>query len=452
MLRRKIDEYLIQWKNNPDRKPLVIKGARQIGKTFSIRNFAKNYKNFIEINFITEPQFKTIFSNGYSPEEIIRQITLIKPEWFFIPNETLLFFDEIQAFPDCTTSLKFFKTDGKYDVICSGSLLGVNYNEITSVSVGYKTDYDMHSLDFEEFLWAKGYKQEQIDGILDHMIRMSPFCELEYKVWMENFMEYTTLGGMPKVVDMFITNKNYSGTLQEQRQILKSYEDDITKYARGLDKTKIKNVYNHISVFLAKENKRYQITKVAPGARNREYIGTIDWLNDAGIINICYCLESPELPLEGNYKPNDYKIYWRDTGLLMASLDEEAQIDFRQNKNFNTYKGAIYENIIADSLVKQGYDLYYYKNEKSTLEMDFFVRDFRSLIPIEVKANDNATVSLRNLIEKEKYSDVHYGIKLYNKNIGFNGKFYTFPYFCSFMLKRYLKEVNEIQYGKEKIL
>ena len=449
MLRRKIDDYLIQWKNNPDRNPLVIKGARQIGKTFSIRNFAKNYNSFIEINFITDPQFKTIFSNGYSPEEIIRQITLIKPEWNFIPNETLLFFDEIQEYPDCTTSLKFFKLDGKYDVICSGSLLGVNYNEITSVSVGYKTDYDMHSLDFEEFLWAKGYKQNQIDEILEHMIKVTPFNELEYKVWMENFMEYTTLGGMPRVVDMFITNKNYSGTLQEQRQILKAYEDDITKYARGLDKTKIKNIYNHISVFLAKENKRYQITKVAPGARNREYIGTVDWLNDAGIINICYCLEFPELPLKGNYKPNEYKIYWRDTGLLIASLDEEAQVDFRQNKNFNTYKGAIYENIIADSLVKQGYNLYYYKNEKSTLEMDFFVRDFRSLIPVEVKANDNPTVSLRNLIEKEKYPDVQYGIKLCNKNIGFNGKFYTFPYFCSFMLKRYFKDFNQTQYGVE---
>lgn len=449
MLRRKIDDHLLQWKNNPDRMPLVIKGARQIGKTFSIRNFAKNYKSFIEINFITDPQFKTIFSNGYSPEEIIRQITLIKPEWNFIQNETLLFFDEIQEFPDCTTSLKFFKIDGKYDVICSGALLGVNYNEITSVSVGYKTDYDMHSLDFEEFLWAKGYKQKQIDEILENMIKITPFSELEYKIWVENFMEYTTLGGMPRVVDMFITNKNYSGTLQEQRQILKAYEDDITKYARGLDKTKIKNIYNHISVFIAKENKRYQITKVAPGARNREYIGTVDWLNDAGIINICYCLEFPELPLKGNYKPNAYKIYWRDTGLLIASLDEEAQVDFRQNKNFNTYKGAIYENLIADSLVKQGYDLYYYKNEKSTLEMDFFVRDFRSLIPVEVKANDNATVSLRNLIEKEKYPDVHYGIKLCNKNIGFNGKFYTFPYFCSFMLKRYFKEFNQSQYGVE---
>ena len=210
------------------------------------------------------------------------------------------------------------------------------------------------------------------------------------------------------------------------------------KNAKGLDKAKIKNVYTHIPVFLAKENKRYQITKIATGARNREYIGTVDWLKDAGIINVCYNLDVPELPLKGNYNPTEYKIYYRDTGLLIASLDEEAQVDLRQNKNFNAYKGAIYENIVGDMLVKQGYELFYYKNEKATVEMDFFIRDADSLVPVEVKAQDSATASLRNLIEKDKYSDIHYGIKLCAKNIGFNGKFYTFPYFCTFMLKRYM--------------
>ena len=234
-----------------------------------------------------------------------------------------------------------------------------------------------------------------------------------------------------------------------QKQILLAYEEDIIKYAKGLDKAKIKNIYNHISVFLAKENKRYQITKIAPNARNREYIGTVDWLNDAGIINVCYCLEQPELPLKGNYKPTDYKIYYRDTGLLVASLDDEAQDDLRMNRNFNTYKGALYENIIADILVKQGYSLFYYKNEKSTLEMDFFVRDINSLVPVEVKANDNPTVSLKKLIENEKYPDIKYGIKLCNKNIGFNGKFYTLPYFCAFLLKRFLREDFVISTNKK---
>lgn len=441
-LKRKIDEFLIEWKQNPERLPLIIKGARQIGKTFSIENFAKSYKNFVEINFITEPQYKNIFANGYSAEQIIKEISLINPSFKFIPNETLILFDEMQVCPDCATCLKFFKIDGQYDVICSGSLLGINYNEITSVSVGYKQDYEMHSLDFEEFLWAKGYSQKQIDSIFEHLKNLEAFRQTEYDVWMNNFREYMTLGGMPKVVRMFIEQKNYSGTLGEQNQIRLAYEEDISKYVKGLDKAKVRNIYNHISVFLAKENKRFQITKVAAGARNREYVGTVDWLKDAGIINVCYCLEQAELPLKGNYNPTSYKIYYRDTGILISALDEEAQADLRQNKNFNTYKGAIYENIVADMLVKQGYELFFYKNEKSTLEMDFFIRDATSLIPIEVKANDNATASLTNLIDKEKYSDIKYGIKLCNKNVGFNGKFYTFPYFCTFLLKKFILETK----------
>ena len=439
-LRRKVDDFLINWKQNPDRKPLIIKGARQIGKTSSIEHFAKNYKSFVEINFIDEPQYSKIFSSGYSPDNVIKEISLINPSFKFVPNETLIFFDEMQACPDCATCLKFFKIDGRYDVICSGSLLGINYKEITSVSVGYKEDYDMHSLDFEEFLWAKGYSQEQIESIYTHIKNLDPFSDNEFDIWMNCFKEYMITGGMPGVVNKFIEQNNYSGILQEQIQIQKAYEEDILKYAKGLDKSKIKNVYTHIPVFLAKENKRYQITKIATGARNREYIGTVDWLKDAGIINVCYNLNLPELPLKGNYNPTEYKIYYSDTGLLIASLDEEAQIDLRQNKNFNAYKGAIYENIVGDMLVKQGYELFYYKNEKSTVEMDFFIRDANSLVPVEVKANNNPTASLKNLIQKEKYTDIHYGIKLCSKNIGFNGDFYVFPYFCTFLLKRYMLE------------
>ncbi len=440
MLKRKIDDYLINWKQNPNRLPLIIKGARQIGKTSSIENFAKNYKHFVEINFITEPQYTKIFSSGYSAENVIKEISFINPTFEFVPNETLILFDEMQSCPDCATCLKFFKIDGRYDVICSGSLLGINYEEITSVSVGYKEDYEMHSMDFEEFLWAKGYSQSQIESIYSHIKNPEPFSENEFDVWMNCFKDYMITGGMPRVVNKFIEQNNFSGIMQEQVQIQKAYEEDILKYAKGLDKSKIKNIYTHIPVFLAKENKRYQITKVAPGARNREYIGTVDWLKDAGIVNVCYNLEQPELPLKGNYNPTEYKIYYRDTGLLIASLDEESQVDLRQNKNFNTYKGAIYENMVADMLVKQGYELFYYRNEKSTIEMDFFIRDADSLVPVEVKANDSATISLKNLIEKEKFSDIHYGIKLCANNVGFNGKFYTFPYFCAFLLKRYMLE------------
>ena len=441
LLKRKVDKFLIDWKNSPDKKPLIIKGARQIGKTESIKNFAKNnYKSVIEINFVLQKQYKDIFDNGFEVDTIIKNISLRNPDFEFIPGETLIFFDELQDCINCATSLKSFNQDGRYDVICSGSLMGINYNEIESNSVGNKEDYEMYSMDFEEFLWAKGYKEEQIENLYDHMVNVTPLSNTELSVMFENFKEYMIIGGMPAIVNSFIKNNNYSGTLKMQEQILKDYEEDITKYANGLDQGKILNVYRKIPTFLGNENKKFQISKVEQGARSREYVGTIDWLNNAGIINVCYCMEQPELPLGGNYNPDNFRLFFRDTGLLIGSLDEEAQEDLRNNKNFNTYKGAIYENIVGDMLVKQGYKLYFYKNEKGTIEMDFFIRDKDSLIPVEVKATDGATVSLNNLIESKKYKDIKYGIKLGYKNIGFNGKFYTFPYFLTFLLKRYLKE------------
>ncbi len=444
LLKRKIDSYLTAWKNNPDRKPLIVKGARQIGKTESIRYFAnKNYQNVVEINFILQKQYTDVFDNGFEVDTILKNISLKNPNYSFIPGETLIFFDELQACPNCATSLKSFRADGRYDVICSGSMMGINYSEIESNSVGNKEDFEMHSMDFEEFLWAKGYSQDQIEDLYQHMKTMTPFSNVEYNVMLDSFREYMILGGMPAVVSSFVENKNYSGTLQMQRQILLDYEEDITKYAAGLDKAKILNVYRKIPVFLGKDNKKFQISKVERGARSREYIGTVDWLNDAAIVNVCYCMQQAELPLRGNYNPDNFKLYFRDTGLLIASLDEEVQEDLRFNKNFNTYKGALYENVIADLLVKQGYSLYFYKNEKGTLEMDFFVRDANTLIPIEVKAGDNATASLNTLINSDDYEDVQYGIKFCNKNVGFNGKFYTFPYFLVFLVKRFLAEKTE---------
>ncbi len=440
-LKRKIDYYLISWKNNPNKKPLIVKGARQIGKTESIRNFAKNnYKSIVEINFALQKQYKNIFDDGFEVNSIIKNISLIDPNLEFIDGKTLIFFDELQDCINCATSLKSFNEDGRYDVICSGSLMGINYNEIESNSVGNKEDYEMYSMDFEEFLWAKGYKEEQIEELYNNMKILKPFSDIELKVMFDNFREYMIIGGMPAIVNLFVNNDNYSGTLKMQKQILQDYEEDITKYAGGLDHAKILNVYRKIPVFLGNENKKFQISKIENGARKREYVGTVDWLNDAGIINVCYCMEQPELPLGGNYNPDNYRIYFRDTGLLIGSLDEEAQEDLRDNKNFNTYKGAIYENIIGDMLVKQGYKLYFYKNLKGTIEMDFFIRDKNSLIPVEVKANDGATISLNNLIDSTKFKDIKYGIKLGYKNIGFNGKFYTFPYFLTFLLKRYLRE------------
>lgn len=440
-LRRKIDQYLMDWKNSSNKMPLIIKGARQIGKTNAVKYFGKNnYKTFIEINFVFQPEFKTIFEDGFVVDNIIKNITLKMPGIEINENNTLIFFDEMQECVSVATALKAFREDGRYDVICSGSLMGINYNEIESNSVGNKEDYTMKSMDFEEFLWAKGYNDEQIEDLYKCMLEIKPLSSTQYDVMLSNFKDYMVVGGMPAIVQQFVTNKNFSGILKMQQQILLDYEEDITKYAGGLDKTKILNCYKKIPVFLGNDNKKFQISKISDGARNREYVGVIEWLSNAGIINVSYSLDHLCLPLKANYNPDNYRLYFADTGLLIGSLDEEVQDDLRKNENMNTYKGALYENIVGDMLVKAGFDLFFYKDDSKKIKMDFLVRDNNSLIPVEVKANDNATASLNNLVNSDKYKEIKYGIKLCNKNIGFNGKFYTFPYFLTFLLKRYLRE------------
>ena len=274
------------------------------------------------------------------------------------------------------------------------------------------------------------------------MANVKPLSSIMMHRMTELFRNYMVIGGMPEVVNTFVTQNNFNNTLSLQRQLLLDYEEDITKYALGMEKGKVLSVYRHISTFLAQENKRFQITKLSPTARNRAYIGAIEWLNNAGIINVCYCLHELALPLRGNYDSKLYKVYYRDSGLLIASLDEEAQDDLRRNRNFSTYKGAIYENIVADMLVKQGYDLYYYRNDRSSIEMDFFVRSANHLWPVEVKASNTASASLKKLTDpsSKAHPDIKNGIKLCASNIGFNGQFYTFPYFLTFLLKRWLRE------------
>ncbi len=443
-LKRKIDKYLSDWKNNDNRKPLIVKGPRQIGKTESIKRFAENnYKSVIEINFVTSEKYKMITADGYDADSIIKNISLIEPSYRFIPNETIIFFDEIQEYPEIATSLKFFNIDGRFDVICSGSLLGINYKRIESNSVGYKIDYDMYSLDFEEFLWAKGYSDDVINDMLKAMVELKPFSELQHTIFSSLFLDYCILGGMPAVVKEYIKNKTFEGTLEIQRQLIADYQEDIRKYAVGLDQTRITNVFNSIPVQLAKENKKFQLSKVEKGARFKDYRGCIEWLQDAGMIHMCYCLNSPELPLKGNYDPDKFKIYFCDTGLFVALLDDEAQEDLRANKNLSVYKGALYESIVGEALVKSGYGLYYYKKDNGTLEQDFFVRTSNSLIPLEVKSKNNKSRSLSELVSNEKYSDIEYGIKLCAGNIGFNNNIYTFPYYCTFLLKKYLQEKNK---------
>lgn len=442
-LKRKVDNYLLNWKTNPNKKPLIIKGSRQVGKTESITRFGHlNYKSIIYINFVEEPNYKMITTDGYKAQDIIKNISRIDPSKQFIENDTLIIFDELQDFPDIATSLKFFKIDGRFDVICSGSLLGINYQSIESNSVGYKTDYEMFSLDFEEFLWAKGYDESTIQEMLEHMIQLKSFNEIEMSIYSSLFLDFCILGGMPAVVREYIEKGTFEGSIDIQKQLVADYKEDIRKYAAGMDQTRITNVFNHIPVQLAKDNKKFQITKVASNARFRDYRGCIEWLKDAGIINICYCMQFPELPLKGNYDESKYKIYFADSGLLVSMLDDEAQENLRVNKNLGVYKGALYENIVGEALVKAGYDLYYYKKDNSTLEQDFFVRNKENLIPVEVKATNGTARSLRTLIASNHYPDIQFGIKFISGNIGLSNNIYTFPYFCTFLLKKYLTKIS----------
>ena len=437
--KRKIDEFLANWKNNHSRKPLIVKGARQIGKTESILHFAhENYENVVYINFALDKKYTTIVNDGYDVETVVKNITLINPSTRFIPDKTLIVFDEIQEYPDIATSLKAFNLDKRYDVICSGSMLGINYRKIHSNSVGSKTDYEMFSMDFEEFLWAKGYEDKAINSILEHMISLTPFSETELSVYKSLFLDYCVLGGMPDVIKGYIKTGTFSQSLEIQGQIRLDYEEDVRKYAEGLDQAKIISVYRSIPAQLAKENKKFQFSIIDKKARSREYTGCIEWLIDAGVVTECNCLNYPELPLKGNVDNSKYKLYYPDTGLLISALDEEAQEDLRVNKNLGVYKGALYENFVAEAFVKQGLGLFYYKKDNSTLEEDFFVRSKNELIPVEVKSNNDSSKSLNALIKNDRYADIKHGIKLGDFNIGYTNNIYTFPYFCAFMLKAYL--------------
>lgn len=442
-LKRKIDQYLVEWKQNPNHKPLIIKGARQVGKTKSIKTFAEeNFDNIVEINFVEEPVYKQIVENGYSPQAIIKNISRINPNFKFVKGKTLIFFDEIQEFPDIATSLKFFALDGNYDVICSGSLLGIHYKDISHISVGYKTEMEMRSLDFEEFLWSLGYDNSIKDDILFHMKSFTPFSPTVLKLYNDLFLDYCIVGGMPEAVKDFIERKTFENTLDIQRQLVIGYEADIRKYALGLDKARIANVFRSVPFQLGKENKKFQISKVRSGAKFKDYRGSLEWLEDAGIVNISRALQTPNLPLKGNVVEDCCILYYADNGLLLSQLDNEAQMDFRQNKNLDVYKGGLYESIIGEALVKSGYELHYYKKENSTLQEEFFVRSKDYLVPIEVKAGNNNSKSLSTLINNPEYKEICFGIKIVRGNIGFESNICTFPHFCAFLIKDFLSDFN----------
>lgn len=439
MLKRKIEQALTDWKNTPNHSPLIIKGCRQCGKTYSVRDFAKkNYKHEVYLNFFKNPSYISIFDGSLEIDNLIMMMSaLLGPSAVFKPRETVIILDEIQDCPEARTALKFFREDGRFDVIGTGSLLGVKGygKQPKSIPVGSETVIEMHPLDFEEFLWANGITSKVIDMLKKCFDEEKPVPEALHEKMRQLILQYTVVGGMPEVVDMFVKTKQMNSVLALQRDIVRSYEDDMVKYADDKDKPLIKECFQSIPKQLSKENKKFQYSVVKKGGTASKFQGSIQWIEDAGIIARCYNLDLPELPLDGNAIDDVFKVYMQDTGLFVSMLEDGTQFDILQG-NLYGYKGAIFENLMADIFTKMGRKLYYYHKD-SGLEIDFVIRYKGSATLIEVKATTGNTKSTKTILSHPEKYHVTGAIKLGDYNVGRNEKILTIPIYMGFLLNEF---------------
>ena len=437
MLKRKIDDRLIEWKNTPGHKPLIIKGCRQCGKTYSVRKFAaQNYEHVVYLNFFENPDFTSVFSGSLEIDNIIMLLSaLLGREAVFVPGRTVLLLDEIQECPEARTALKFFRIDGRYDVICTGSLLGVKGygKEPRSVPVGSETVIDMYPLDFEEFLWANGISESVIAALQRSLETEQPVPEALHSRMRQLLLQYTVVGGMPDAVQTFVDTKQMDEVLTIQRDIVRSYEDDMVKYADAKDKSRIKECFQSIPRQLAKENKKFQYSVVKKGSTAAKYAGSLQWIEDAGIVSRCYNLSVTELPLDGNAEEETFKVYMRDMGLFVSMLEDGTQYDILQG-NLYGYKGAIFENLIADIFAKMGRKLYYFRKD-SGLEVDFVIRYKGECTLVEVKAASGNIKSTKTILSHPEKYHVNSAIKLGDYNIGRAGQVLTLPLYMAFLLR-----------------
>lgn len=449
MLRRKIESVLTEWKDSKSKKPLVVKGIRQCGKTYIVQKFAKeNYESVVYMNFILEPDKKSAFTGNIDIDTILLNLSALIPGSRFIKGKTCIIFDEIQECREARTALKSFQIDGRFDVIATGSLLGVrgygkNDNKLNdgqdSVPVGYETVIEMYPLDFEEFLWANGLNDVVIDSVRSCFENETVVPDGIHKVMMELLYRYIIVGGLPEVVSTFIETKNIELIYKMQRNLIAEYEEDMVKYADNADKSRIRECFESIPKQLAKGNKKFQYSIVRKGGRSSQYIGSIQWLEDAGIVKRCYNTKITELPLEGNSIGDCFKLYTSDIGVLVAMLDYGTQADILKG-NLLGYKGAIFENLMADFLCKSGQKLYYFQKE-SGLELDFVVRYKGECVAIEVKAKSGKAKSLRTVLKNKEIYHVNNAIKLGNYNVGREGEVLTIPLYMGFLIKDNLADV-----------
>ncbi len=437
MLKRKIEDILVEWKKNPNRNPLILKGCRQCGKTFSVREFAKkHYQHEVYLNFFKHPEYAKIFEGSLDIDYLTALISsAVQEKVVFEPGHTLIIFDEIQDCPDARTSLKFFKEDGRYDVIGTGSLLGVcGYGkEPRSIPVGYESIIEMTPLDFEEFLWALDIPSQMLGMVVECFEKETPVPAVIHDKMRQLMLQYVVTGGMPAVVQTFVDTNNFYDVLTLQRAIVASYEDDMVKYANKSDKARIRECFKSIPKQLAKENKKFQYSVVQKGGTASKFSGSLQWIEDAGIISRCHNLSITELPLDGNALDDVFKVYMRDTGLFISMLEGETQFDVLQGNLFG-YKGAIFENLMADIFTKMGRKLYYFRKD-SGLEVDFVMRYKGECALVEVKANRGYTKSAKTILAHPEKYHVNYAIKLGDYNVGREDKILTLPLYMAFLLR-----------------
>ena len=431
MLKRRITEYLLKWKQKDVKKPLVVRGARQVGKTYIIEKFAKeNYKNYIYINFEKDVDMRNVFDGNLDVDELIQKIRLKKPNSVFEPKETLIFFDEIQKGGNCRTALKFFAIDGRYDVISSGSLLGLYHEEVDSFPVGYVENLELQSLDFREFCDAIGVKEEIFDLLKNCFIEKKRIDDFIHNEMMKHLVEYILVGGMPEAVNKYIETKNFEEVDRVKRDIILLYRDDVAKYAKESEKEKIIACFDSIPRHLAKDYKKFKYSEVGQGGSSRKYGGALEFLYDAGIINYCYNISKIEFPFTGYAIDKDFKVYVKDTGLLVTMLGFDMVQEILSG-NLKIYKGAIYENIIAEIFSKNEKQLYYYE-KNNRLEIDFIINYKQKPTLVEVKSAENTKAkSLSTLLNNNV---VEYAIKLSKNNIFESGNILNLPLYMAIYL------------------
>lgn len=436
ILKRKIDSEFLTWKNTPGHNPLVVKGCRQCGKTYSVLEFARNnYKHVVYLNFFENPNYNKIFDDSLNIDNLIMNITaMLGSNAVFESGETCLILDEIQECPRARMALKFFKLDGRFDVICTGSLLGISgyKDQSISIPVGYETHIEMHPMDFEEFLWANGINNSIINNLKECIDKIKPVNEALHSRMRELLLQYVVVGGMPAVVAEFISTHALNTVLHMQRDIINGYRDDMVKYAPVADKSRIRECFDSIPRQLSKENKKFQYSKISPKGTARQFEGSLQWLCDAGIIERCFNLSITELPLDGNAEANVFKVYMADIGLLISMLEDGTQVDILQGRLLG-YKGAIFENLIADFLSKANRPLYYFRKD-SGLEIDFIIRINSECVLLESKATSGNIKSAKTILNHPEKYHVYHAIKLGDYNIGATPQILTLPLYLGFLV------------------